>query len=103
MLENLKTETYPEGMGPHLDKPFVCVVDTGNESAPCNSDLHRHHAVLVVEIGEAGGDTGKTAVALISVRGHIDRCRQRDNSSPARRTSSGSPNSSTLPRAATAS
>src|ERR1700743_591365 len=39
MLENLKTASMPEGMGPHLDKPFVCVVDTGNESAPCNSEL----------------------------------------------------------------
>ena len=55
MLENLKTETFPEGMGPHLDKPFVCVVDTGNESAPCNSDLHRQAGITKRGVLAAGG------------------------------------------------
>ena len=55
MLENLKTETYPEGMGPHLDKPFVCVVDTGNESAPCNSDLRRQAGLTKQGVRDAGG------------------------------------------------
>ncbi len=55
MLENLKTETYPDGMGPHLDKPFVCVVDTGNESAPCNSDLRRQAGLTKRGVADAGG------------------------------------------------
>lgn len=55
MLENLKTETFPNGMGPHLDKPFVCVVDTGNESAPCNSDLHRQAGITKRGVLAAGG------------------------------------------------
>ena len=55
MLENLKTETFPDGMGPHLDKPFVCVVDTGNESAPCNSDLRRQAGLTKRGVLAAGG------------------------------------------------
>ena len=55
MLENLKTETFPDGMGPYLDLPFVCVVDTGNESAPCNSDLHRQAGIAKQGVREAGG------------------------------------------------
>src|SRR5262249_5454935 len=34
-------------------------------------------AHLAVEIGQAGCQTGKAAVALVGARGHVDGCRQR--------------------------
>lgn len=55
MLENLKTEGYPEGCGPGLDNPLVCVVDTGNESAPCNIDLPKQATFAKKGVREAGG------------------------------------------------
>ncbi len=56
MLKNLKTEAYPEGMGKDLEeRPFVCVVDTGNESAPCNIDLGRQAGIVKDAVREAGG------------------------------------------------
>ena len=33
--------------------------------------------ILVVKIGQAGGEAGQTAVALIGARRHVDRRRQR--------------------------
>jgi dihydroxy-acid dehydratase len=56
MLKNLKTDAYPEGIGADVEnRPFVCVADCGNESAPCNIDLPRQ-AILVKEaVREAGG------------------------------------------------
>lgn len=54
MLENLKTNVLPEGMGPHLDNPLVCVIDTVNESAPCNSDLHRQAELAKKGVLNAG-------------------------------------------------
>lgn len=55
MLENLKTEGYPEGAGPGLDDPLVCVVDTGNESAPCNIDLPKQATFAKKGVRSAGG------------------------------------------------
>lgn len=55
MLENLKTEGYPEGCGPGLDNPLVCVVDTGNESAPCNIDLPKQATFAKKGVRAAGG------------------------------------------------
>ncbi|MDB2414978.1 dihydroxy-acid dehydratase [Rickettsiales bacterium] len=55
MLENLKTEGYPEGCGPGLDDPLVCVVDTGNESAPCNIDLPKQATFAKKGVRNSGG------------------------------------------------
>lgn len=55
MLENLKTEGYPEGCGPGLDNPLVCVVDTGNESAPCNIDLPKQASFAKKGVRQGGG------------------------------------------------
>ncbi len=55
MLENLKTEGYPDGCGPGLDDPLVCVVDTGNESAPCNIDLPKQASYAKQGVVEGGG------------------------------------------------
>ncbi len=55
MLENLKTEAYPEGCGPGLDNPLVCVVDTGNESAPCNIDLPKQAGFAKTGVRQGGG------------------------------------------------
>ncbi len=55
MLENLKTEAFPEGCGSGLDNPLVCVVDTGNESAPCNIDLPKQASFAKTGVREAGG------------------------------------------------
>ena len=56
MLKNLKTDAYPEGIGGDVeDRPFVCVVDTGNESAPCNIDLPKQAVHTKDGVREAGG------------------------------------------------
>lgn len=55
MLENLKTEGYPEGTGPGLDNPLVCVADTGNESAPCNIDLKKQAGYAKIGVRNGGG------------------------------------------------
>lgn len=56
MLKNLKTEAHPEGIGDGLeDKPFVCVADCGNESAPCNIDLPKQAVVAKEGVKAAGG------------------------------------------------
>ena len=56
MLKNLKTDAYPEGIGKDLEeRPFVCVVDCGNESAPCNIDLPKQAIVAKEGVREAGG------------------------------------------------
>ena len=55
MLENLKTEAFPNGCGEALDNPLVCVVDTGNEAAPCNIDLPKQASYAKKGVKEAGG------------------------------------------------
>lgn len=56
MLKNLKTDAYPEGIGEDVeDRPFVCVADCGNESAPCNIDLPRQAVIVKEGVREAGG------------------------------------------------
>lgn len=56
MLKNLKTDAYPEGIGEEVeDRPFVCVVDCGNESAPCNIDLPRQAILVKDAVRESGG------------------------------------------------
>lgn len=56
MLKNLKTDAYPEGIGDEVEeRPFVCVVDTGNESAPCNIDLPKQAVYTKEGVREAGG------------------------------------------------
>lgn len=55
MLENLKTDAFPEGTGPGLDDPLVCVVDTGNESAPCNIDLPKQAKFAKQGVKQGGG------------------------------------------------
>lgn len=56
MLKNLKTDAYPEGIGDDVeDRPLVCVVDTGNESAPCNIDLPKQAKIVKDGVREAGG------------------------------------------------
>lgn len=56
MLKNLKTDAYPEGIGKDVDeRPFVCVVDCGNESAPCNIDLPRQAQIVKEAVRQSGG------------------------------------------------
>ncbi len=56
MLKNLKTDAYPEGIGEDVEnRPFVCVADCGNESAPCNIDLPRQAIIVKDGVREAGG------------------------------------------------
>lgn len=56
MLYNLKTDAFPEGMTDEdFDRPFICVVDTGNESSPCNIDLRRQAKLVKSGIKEKGG------------------------------------------------
>jgi hypothetical protein len=40
MLKNLKTDAFPEGIGDAAEnRPYVCVVDCGNESGTDNYQL----------------------------------------------------------------
>lgn len=57
MLYNLKTEGNPTGIGVEggLDKPFVAVVDPGNESAPCNIDLRKQATYVKQGVVAEGG------------------------------------------------
>lgn len=56
MLKNLKTDAHPEGIGGEVERrPLVCVVDTGNESAPCNIDLPKQAIVVKEGVKAAGG------------------------------------------------
>lgn len=56
MLKNLKTDAYPEGIGEDVEnRPFICVADCGNESAPCNIDLPRQAVIVKDGVREAGG------------------------------------------------
>jgi len=56
MLKNLKTDAHPEGLGSEVERrPLVCVVDTGNESAPCNIDLPKQAIVVKEGVKAAGG------------------------------------------------
>ena len=57
MLKNLKTDAFPQGPGKDdlETKPFVCVVDCGNESAPCNVDLPRQAVIVKKAVAESGG------------------------------------------------
>lgn len=57
MLKNLKTDAFPKGPGPNdlETKPFVCVVDCGNESAPCNIDLPRQAIIVKEAVAKSGG------------------------------------------------
>ncbi len=56
MLKNLKTDAYPEGIGQDIEnRPLVCVVDCGNESAPCNIDLPKQAVIVKQAVKEAGG------------------------------------------------
>ncbi len=55
MLKNLKTDAHPEGIGEGIeDKAFVCVVDCGNESAPCNIDLPKQAIAVKEGVKKAG-------------------------------------------------
>jgi dihydroxy-acid dehydratase len=55
MLKNLKTDAHPEGIGEDAEnKPYICVADCGNESAPCNIDLPRQ-AIIVKDAVKASG------------------------------------------------
>lgn len=56
MLYNLKTDAFPEGLSDEdFDRPFVCVIDTGNESSPCNIDLPRQAKLVKNGVKESGG------------------------------------------------
>ena len=56
MLKNLKTDAFPEGIGEEVEKrPFVCVADCGNESAPCNIDLPRQAKIVKEAVRDSGG------------------------------------------------
>lgn len=56
MIRNLKTDAFPEGIGHEAEnRPFVCVVDCGNESAPCNIDLPRQAKIVKKAVAESGG------------------------------------------------
>ena len=56
MLKNLKTDAYPDGIGAEVEeRPFICVVDCGNESAPCNIDLPRQAQIVKDAVRAAGG------------------------------------------------
>jgi dihydroxy-acid dehydratase len=56
MLKNLKTDAFPEGIGDAAEtRPYVCVVDCGNESAPCNIDLPKQAIVAKKAVKENGG------------------------------------------------
>ncbi len=56
MLKNLKTDAHPEGLGGEVERrPLVCVVDTGNESAPCNIDLPKQAIIVKEGVKAAGG------------------------------------------------
>lgn len=56
MLKNLKTDAFPEGIGEAAEtRPYVCVVDCGNESAPCNIDLPRQAKIVKKAVKENGG------------------------------------------------
>ena len=56
MLKNLKTDAFPEGIGDAAEtRPYVCVVDCGNESAPCNIDLPRQAKIVKSAVRDNGG------------------------------------------------
>jgi dihydroxy-acid dehydratase len=56
MLKNLKTDAFPEGIGDAAsNRPYVCVVDCGNESAPCNVDLPRQAVIVKQAVKDNGG------------------------------------------------
>jgi dihydroxy-acid dehydratase len=56
MLKNLKTDAFPEGIGDAAEtRPYICVVDCGNESAPCNVDLPRQAVIAKKAVKENGG------------------------------------------------
>jgi dihydroxy-acid dehydratase len=56
MLKNLKTDAFPEGIGDAAEnRPYVCVVDCGNESAPCNIDLPRQAVIVKQAVKDNGG------------------------------------------------
>lgn len=57
MLYNLKTDGHPEGIGVSggLEQPFVAVADCGNESAPCNINLHEQAKHIKKSVAKHGG------------------------------------------------
>ena len=56
MLKNLKTDAFPEGIGDAAEtRPYICVVDCGNESAPCNVDLPRQAVIAKKAVADNGG------------------------------------------------